>query len=106
MCINGALTHCFFRVAYFQNAPTKSARFSSALCGFGKFDVPANSAGVPFSFSVSVSDFDGYEPAVSDFVVYTGSYTISLATDAASKPIKSWSINVNGTYTWTWDFTQ
>jgi hypothetical protein len=89
-----------------QNAPTKASRFSSALCGFGKFDIPANSAGTPFSFPVSVADFEGYEPDVSDFVVYTGQYTLSLTTDAVTAPIQRWTLNVTGTYTWTWDFSQ
>lgn len=89
-----------------QVAPTKAARFSSSLCGFGKFDVPANAKGAPFAFSVNVSAFDGYEPAVGDYVVYSGEYSVNLALDAASPPIASWLLVVNGTYTWTWDFTQ
>ena len=82
------------------------ARFASALCGFGKFDVPANSTGTPFSFTVAVSSFEGYEPAVEDFVVYTGEYIVTLATDAAAPSVGNWPIQVNGSYTWVWDFTQ
>ena len=91
-------------VFYSQNAPTKWVRYSQQLTGFGKFDVPANGGvGAPFSIPVRVRDFDAYEPEVEDFVVYTGTYTVTLGF-SATETIASWQVAVNGTYSWTWDF--
>jgi len=98
----GKLTLLLF---FSQNAPTKWARFERALAGFGKFAVPADSTGTAFSFSASVRDFDAYEPATSDYEVYTGTYTVWLATDATAAPLASWTLKVQGSYSWVWDFS-
>ena len=87
-----------------QNAPTKWARFGPQLCGFSKFALPANAAAVPFALSARVRDLEAYEPTTAAFEVYTGSYTVSLATDAGSNPLASWTVEVTGSYEWTWDF--
>lgn len=90
---------------YSQNAPTKWARFGTQLFAFGKFDVPADSAGTPFSFSARVRDMDAYEPATGDYEVFTGAYSVTLGTCATCPALAQWTVNVNGTYTWIWDYT-
>ena len=89
---------------YSQIAPTKWTRFSQQLCGFTKVSVPAQGS-ANFSIVGRIKDLDSFEPDTFDYEIQTGSYYINLALDAESKPIKTWSINVNGTYEWTWDFS-
>lgn len=99
---------------YYQNAPTKWARYENQLTGFGKFVIPANAgkagsgnAPVPYSVVVKVSDWDAFEPATGDYEVQTGSYTLSLRYDLSStNPVIGWvyNINVTGTYTFAWNF--
>jgi hypothetical protein len=94
-------------VYFSQNAPTKWTRYMNQLCAFGKFSLPADASNVPFSIAVKVRDFEAYEPATTDFEVQTGIYTVSLKTDVESSAIASFSnVNVNGTYTWVWDYTK
>ena len=83
--------------------PTKWARFATKLCGFTKVDVP-EVGGVAFAIQVRVADLDAFEPDTGDYEVTSGFYTINLQTDAASKPLASFGITVNGTYSWTWNF--
>jgi beta-glucosidase len=90
---------------YSQNAPTKWARFGTQLFAFGKFDVPANSKGTPFSFSARVRDMDAYDPDTADYEVFSGAYTVTLGTCATCPALAKWTVNVNGTYTWAWDYT-
>ena len=91
---------------YSQDAPTKWARFQQQLCGFGKWDVPADSPGVPFTLTARVADLDAYEPATGDYEVMTGNYTVKIATDASGPAVATFTFAVAGTYTWIWDFTQ
>ena len=89
---------------YSLAAPTKWTRVATALCGFTKVDVPA-SGDAPFALVVRVRDFDAFEPATGDYEVQSGSYTVTLqAGDAASAPLASFVLMVNGSYTWAWDF--
>lgn len=90
-----------------QNAPTKWVRYGKQLVGFGKVSVPASGAGsAAFNITARIADFDAYEPATGDYEVMGGSYSVQLATDAAAAPIASWTLAVNGSYSWTWDFSQ
>ena len=96
---------------YSQSAPTKYTRFDQALLGFSKVSVPAGGAGgVAFAIEAKVRDLDAFEPDVFDYVVYTGSYRLTLALSAApedlAKPLASFTINVNGTYSWARDYTK
>ena len=113
---------------YAQDAPTKYSRFTKALCGFTRVTVPAGGGHAPFSITIAVRDLDAFEPDTGDYEVYTGTYTITVATDAGvadaglaaapsahvvtelthgmGPPIATFKVAVNGTYTWTWDFTQ
>lgn len=93
-------------VYFSQDAPTKWARFHTQLMCFTKVSVPANSAGTPFSVSCRVKDMEAYEPDTGDYEVMTGQYTIQLGTDMQSPALGQWTINVQGTYEWAWDFTQ
>jgi beta-glucosidase len=94
-----------------QEAPTKYTRFGTQLMGFTKVTVPAGGAGsAPFALVAKVRDLDAFEPDIFDFVVYSGSYKLTLAFSASpedlAKPLASFTINVNGTYTWSRDFTK
>jgi beta-glucosidase-like glycosyl hydrolase len=94
-------------LAFFsQKAPTKWARFGTALCAFTKIDVPANSASVPFTIVGRIADFDGFEPTTGDYEVFTGTYTVNLMETAAGPTHASFELLVNGTYNWSWDFAQ
>ena len=95
---------------YSQHAPTKWTRYNRAQMGFTKLSVPAGAgAGGSFSLVAKVRDLDAFEPEVSDYVVYTGAYTVTLAYSAAPEdlaaPLASFTLSVNGTYTWSRDFT-
>jgi hypothetical protein len=83
--------------------PTKWTRFATQLCGFTKVDVPAT-GDAAFALTVKVRDFDAFEPDTNDYEVQSGLYTVSLATDAAAKPLATFAMAVNGSYTWTWNF--
>lgn len=93
-------------VYFSQNAPTKWARFGTQLMCFTKVHVPANSPGTPFTVACRVRDMEAYEPATGDYEVMTGQYTIKLGTDARSPALGQWTVSVQGTYEWVWDFTQ
>jgi beta-glucosidase-like glycosyl hydrolase len=94
-------------IYFSQNAPTKWTRYINQLCAFGKFSLPADASNVPFSIAVKVRDFEAYEPDTKDYEVQTGIYTVSLKTDVQSPAIASFTnVNVNGTYTWVWDYTK
>lgn len=93
-----------------QAAPTKYTRFDRQLMGFTKVSVPAGGAGgAPFALEAKVRDLDAFEPDVFDYIVYTGTYTLTLAFSAApadlAKPLATFSIRVNGT-SWERDFTK
>ena len=84
--------------------PTKWTRFATKLCGFTKIDVPATGS-APFALAVRVADLDAFEPDTGDYEVTSGFYTINLVVgDAASAPVASFGITVNGSYTFSWNF--
>ena len=87
--------------------------------------VPSGGAPAPFSLIVRVRDWDAFDPDTGDFEVFSGNYTLVLATDAtaaadegampaetqllagrAEAAIATFHVRVSGTYNWTWDFTQ
>lgn len=94
---------------YAQDAPSKWTRYERALFGFTKVSVPAGGGEANFTINAKVRDLDAFEPDVFDYVVQTGAYYITLATDLDSAnhaPLAQWRVNVTGDYTFTWDFTK
>lgn len=88
-----------------QNAPTKWVRYEQQLVGFGKFDIPAANNGTSnFAITARIKDMDAYEPDTEDYELQTGNYTVTLRETSVSTPIATWTLAVNGTYTWVWDF--
>ena len=90
------------------DAPTKRTPYARQLFGFTKVDVPAGGAPANFTLTASIKDLDSFEPDVADYVVHTGHYYVTLASDVDSAGhggYAQWRIQVNGTYTWTWDFS-
>ncbi len=102
----GPATPLSLLLFFSQNAPTKYAQFNINLLGFTKITLPENSPGTEFSITANIRDMDSFEPSTGDYEVYTGTYTVTLATDAASTPLASWTLNVQGSYSWVWDFSK
>jgi hypothetical protein len=104
-----AATRTSLLLFFTPDAPTKRTPYARKLCGFTKVSVPANGAPANFTLTASIGDLDSFEPDVNDYVVTTGAYYLTLATDvdaANNGGIAQWRISVNGTYTFEWDFTQ
>jgi beta-glucosidase-like glycosyl hydrolase len=89
---------------YSLAAPTKWTRYTQQLCAFSKVSVAAQGS-TNFTIVGRIRDLDAFEPDTFEYEIQTGKYYINLALDAQSKPLKTWEINVSGTYDWTWDFT-
>jgi hypothetical protein len=50
---------------------------------------------------------EAYEPATRDYEVMTGVYSIQLGTSAVAPALAAFkNVAVNGTYTWTWDYSK
>ena len=103
-----AATRTSLLLFFAPDAPTKRTPYARKLFGFTKVSVPANGAPANFSLTASIGDLDSFEPDVNDYVVTTGGYYVTLASDvddANNGGFAQWRIEVNGTYTFQWDFS-
>jgi beta-glucosidase len=89
-----------------QRSASKWTRYQSQLFGFTKVSVPGNGGSAPFAITAQIRDLEAFEPDTGDFEVHTGQYEVKLGTSVDAPHAAAFDINVNGTYSWAWDFKE
>jgi len=90
---------------FVQRNPTKWTRYGPQLFGFTKISVNGGGASTPFTITAAIRDMEAFEPATGDFEVQTGSYEVMVGTSVDTLKTGFY-LQVNGTYTWKWDFSK
>jgi beta-glucosidase len=91
---------------FVQRSPTKWTRYGKALSAFTKVSVPGGMGSTPFSLTLNIRDFEVFEPDTNNYEVHTGVYEVFLGGDVQGPMAFATMLNVTGSYTWVWDFTQ